>query len=269
MLDRRLLHHLVTWLGQWPAGQPLTVVGSTRRTEPGWDGRIYPAIGVGCPTGRVLSVAPERTAVVRRLAREVPDRLLSGLPAAVGFPEHTAYDAVFRWTLEPAPLPDVGVWLPASDPVVPDWLRPFGGVPLATADAATAGPVTATVPSADAVPTADRATGSDTGDGTPDTGPDQCGEVLVARDPDTGAYLAGVGIKRHDQYGHEIAVGTDPAARGKGLARRLVAQAARRVLDEGAVPTYLHDASNVASCRVAEAAGLPDRGWVAFGVTET
>lgn len=221
MLDRRLLHHLVTWLGQWPPGQPLAVVGSARREEPGWDGRIYPAIGVGGPPGRVLSVSPAWTATVRDLARDAPQRLLAELPAAVGYPEHGTYDGVFRWTLEPAPLPDAGVWLPADDPDVPKWLRPFGR------------------------------------------------EVLVARDPDTGAYLAGVGIKRHDQYGHELAVVTEPAAQGRGLARGLVAQAARRVLDEGAVPTYLHSAANLASARVAEAAGLPDRGWIAFGVAES
>lgn len=92
------------------------------------------------------------------------------------------------------------------------------------------------------------------------------GDVLLARDPDDGTYLAGVGIKRHDRYGHELAVGTAPAARGRGLARRLVAQAARRVLDEGAVPTYQHDPRNAASARVADAAGFPDRGWSSFGV---
>jgi GNAT superfamily N-acetyltransferase len=91
------------------------------------------------------------------------------------------------------------------------------------------------------------------------------GEVLVARD-DEGEYLAGVGIKRHNAYGQELAVGTTPAVRGRGLARRLVAQAARRVLDEGAVPTYLHAFDNHASARVAEAAGFPDRGWTAYGV---
>ncbi|MFE9202113.1 GNAT family N-acetyltransferase [Micromonospora sp. NPDC007230] len=92
------------------------------------------------------------------------------------------------------------------------------------------------------------------------------GEVLVVRDAD-GRYLAGAGIKRHDAYGHELAVGTVPGARGRGLARRLVAQAARRVLDEGAVPTYLHNFDNHASARVAEAAGFPDRGWTSYGVS--
>ncbi len=91
-------------------------------------------------------------------------------------------------------------------------------------------------------------------------------EVLLARDPNTGEYLAGVGLKHHDRYGREIAVGTEPAARGKGLARRLVAQAARRVHDEGAVATYQHDPANIASARVAEAAGFPDRGWRSAGM---
>ena len=89
------------------------------------------------------------------------------------------------------------------------------------------------------------------------------GEVLVVLDGDE--YVAGVGVKRHDDAGHELAVGTEEAARGRGLARRLVAQAARRVLDEGAVPTYLHAPDNVASAKAAEAAGFPDRGWCVIG----
>jgi GNAT superfamily N-acetyltransferase len=95
------------------------------------------------------------------------------------------------------------------------------------------------------------------------------GDVLVAVDPDTGEHLAGVGIKRHDACGHELAVVTAEAARGRGLARRLVAQAARRVLDEGAVATYLHARSNTGSASVAEAAGFPDLGWSVLGVEPT
>lgn len=94
------------------------------------------------------------------------------------------------------------------------------------------------------------------------------GDVLVARDPDSGEHLAGVGIKRHDAYGRELAVVTAPRARGRGLARRLVAQAARRVLEEGAIPTYMHAPENLASAAVAAAAGFPDTGWTSFGVTE-
>ncbi|TQM13891.1 GNAT family N-acetyltransferase [Pseudonocardia kunmingensis] len=92
------------------------------------------------------------------------------------------------------------------------------------------------------------------------------GEVLVAVDPASGEHLAGVGVKRHDAHGRELAVVTAPAARGRGLARRLVAQAARRVLDEGAVPTYVHARRNTASAAVATAAGFPDVGWSLLGV---
>jgi GNAT superfamily N-acetyltransferase len=91
-------------------------------------------------------------------------------------------------------------------------------------------------------------------------------EVLVAVDEVTGEHLAGVGLKEHDAHGRELAVVTAEAARGRGLARRLVAQAARRVLDEGAVPTYVHARSNTASAHVAAAAGFPDRGWSFLGV---
>jgi GNAT superfamily N-acetyltransferase len=91
--------------------------------------------------------------------------------------------------------------------------------------------------------------------------------VLVARAAD-GTPLSAVGIKHHDAYGKELAVGTAPGAEGRGLARRLVAQAARAVRADGGLPTYLHDPSNAASSRVAEAAGFPDRGWSAFGLED-
>ncbi|MFF5052269.1 GNAT family N-acetyltransferase [Micromonospora sp. NPDC000663] len=217
MLDRRLHLHLATWLGQWPAGPGLHVVGSYRRALPAWDGRLRPALAVDTGRSAVLSVAPDRVDAVRTLAHGTPGRLLGALPQAVGLPQWCVHDGPFRWSIAPAPLPDVGEWTAPTAPGLPQWLRLF-----------------------------DR-------------------QVLVVRDAD-GTYLAGLGIKRHDAYGRELAVGTVPAARGRGLARRLVAQAARRVLDEGAVPTYLHERDNVASARVADAAGFPDRGWRAYGV---
>lgn len=91
------------------------------------------------------------------------------------------------------------------------------------------------------------------------------GGVLLALD-DHGAYAAGVGVKRHDEVGHELSVGTDDAHRGRGLGRRLVAQAARRLLAEGAAVTYLHAPDNHASARVADAAGFPDHGWRVWGL---
>ncbi len=91
------------------------------------------------------------------------------------------------------------------------------------------------------------------------------GDVLIAWDDD-GNYGAGVGRKQHDTDGHELSVGTEAALRGRGIARLLVATAARRVLDDGAVPTYLHAPDNHASAKVAEAAGFPDRGWTFLGI---
>ncbi len=91
------------------------------------------------------------------------------------------------------------------------------------------------------------------------------GDVLVAFAED-GSYAAGVGLKKHDELGSELAVGTEPQYRGRGLAKRLVAQAARAVIDSGAVAIYLHAASNVASAAVAEATGFPDRGWQVLGL---
>ena len=87
------------------------------------------------------------------------------------------------------------------------------------------------------------------------------GRVLVSFDPESGRYLAGVAAKPHTRWGRELAVGTEEAARGRGLGRRLVAQGARAILADGAVPLYVHHPDNTASARVADAAGLADTGW--------
>ena len=102
-------------------------------------------------------------------------------------------------------------------------------------------------------------------DGLPDWLAPFNGPRLVARD-ESGEVIASVGIKVHDAIGQELAVVTEEAARGRGLARRLVSTAARRVLDEGGVPTYLHEPSNVGSARVAEAVGFADHGWTVHGL---
>jgi GNAT superfamily N-acetyltransferase len=78
--------------------------------------------------------------------------------------------------------------------------------------------------------------------------------------------IAGVGIKIHDRVGRELSVVTEEAARGRGLARRLVATATRRVLADGGVPTYLHAPDNTASARVAEQVGFVDHGWTVHGL---
>ena len=94
------------------------------------------------------------------------------------------------------------------------------------------------------------------------------GDVLVAfaDGADGPVVAAGVGRKQHDRHGHELAVVTEEPFRGRGLARQLVAQAAHRVLADGAVPIYLHDEANLASARTADAAGFRDVGWRIVGI---
>lgn len=86
------------------------------------------------------------------------------------------------------------------------------------------------------------------------------GEVLVARDG-SGAVCGGVGVKVHDPTGAELAVVTEPDHRGRGVGRRLVATAARRLLAEDRVVLYVHGPGNEASARLADAVGLHDAGW--------
>lgn len=213
----------------------VTVVGSPRRTEPGWDGEVHQVVGVIDPQGTaVVSVRPADLGWAQGIVAGGGDLddLRREIPGRLGLPDHVVYRATYRFTTAPAgstELPDVGTWLPVTDPLVPPWLQPFGAMALVVLD--TASPA-----------------GTD-----------------GAAQPQ---YVAGVGLKRHDSHAHEIAVVTDEAARGRGLARRLVAQAARRLLARGIVPTYLHDPANVASARVAAAAGLPDLGWTALGLAE-
>lgn len=89
-------------------------------------------------------------------------------------------------------------------------------------------------------------------------------DVLVALSAD-GTHLAGVGIKRHHDSLYELAVVTEQAARGRGLARRLVAQAARTFQAEGRAVLYLHAPDNEASARVARSSGFPDTDWQVLG----
>jgi GNAT superfamily N-acetyltransferase len=93
------------------------------------------------------------------------------------------------------------------------------------------------------------------------------GDVLIEWD-NHGHYGAGVGRKMHNALGHEISVGTEASLRGRGIARRLVATAARRIVADGAVPTYMHLLDNVASAKVADAAGFADLGWRYIGTPE-
>ncbi len=219
----RLDQHLRQWLGVWPPdGTASTqLVISEERLRPGWDGRVRPVQGITGPEGTVLSVSPELANVFARvdiealvvdLFREDASFLLTrrlGVPVTSGM-------AVFRWSEAAPETEEIGEFVQADDPRLPEWLRPFNG------------------------------------------------GVVAAFDGDE--YMAGVGLKLHDDIAREISVGTDPDYRGQGLATLLVAQAARWVIAEGGVPIYQHGDDNVGSAKVAEAAGFPDRDWHSIGI---
>lgn len=214
VLDR-LDRHLRGWLGAWPPPALVTVVGSERRAQPGWDGAVRPFAGVSTPKGTVLSVAPNRVDAVRS-AGSTLEEILDAVPEALGQPGGVVGRGVYRYCSAPPAVEPVGEWVPVEDPAVPAWLRPFGG------------------------------------------------QVLVVRED--GDYVAGLGIKRHDPLGLEVAVATEEAWRGRGLGRSLVARAAATILRAGGVPIYLHGRANAASARVAEVSGFPDRGWFILGL---
>lgn len=194
--------HLRRELGVWPPLRELTVTTTEARRELSWDGRERPVMGVWTPEGAVVSVRDdlfeqaEGAASLDDLAGRLGGRIAKG---------------IMRWTDDPTPLDPLGEWLPVDDPMIPEWLHPFGG------------------------------------------------EVLVLIED--GRYVAGVGLKRHDEHVWEISVGTEEQARGRGVARRLVTTAARFIVEAGRTPTYLHDPSNHASAKVAEASGFAERGW--------
>ncbi len=220
---QRLHTHLRHWLGHWPAAPgEVIVVGSPLRVGPGWDGQTRAFVGIASPEGVVLSVPPGAEPAVRALGL-TRDRLLSSTNDGGAELGDSLASAVGegRGRLGRGCFRWT-VW-PAELEDAGDW--------VSTSDPR--------------VP--------------PWLHPFN-GDVLIAWDDD-GRYGAGVGRKQHDRWGHELAVVTEEALRGKGIARRLVAQAARRVLVDGAVPTYLHAFDNAASARVADAAGFPDRGW--------
>jgi RimJ/RimL family protein N-acetyltransferase len=83
-----------------------------------------------------------------------------------------------------------------------------------------------------------------------------------------GEVLSTAVLKRYDERLREISVGTAAAARGRGLARSVVAAAARAVLAEGRAVLYNHDPDNHASAKVAESVGLHELGRYHVVVTD-
>jgi RimJ/RimL family protein N-acetyltransferase len=85
------------------------------------------------------------------------------------------------------------------------------------------------------------------------------GEAWVVLD-EHGEVLSTAVLKRYDERLREISVGTAERARGRGLARSVVAAAARHVLSERRAVLYNHAPDNFASAKVAESVGLYEFG---------
>lgn len=233
-MDERLLStHLRAWLGAWPPREVVDIVGTPVRDRAAWDDTVTPLIGVGTPERTLLSVRPARADAVRRAVRRGHSDAMS---RAQPLRDGAVRTAVVAALGVDGHVLGRGVFRWSTSvatterlPDIGEWVDP--GDPR--------------------VPVWLR--------------PFNYRRVLIAWDDD-GVYGAGVGIKRHDETGHELAVVTSERLRGRGIASRLVAQAARRVLGEGHLPTYLHGPDNVASARVADAVGFPDRGWSVYGL---
>jgi hypothetical protein len=117
-VEARLTRFLRAWLGAWPPTGELEVVVWSGRDTPGWDGDTWPGLGVESPHGTVLSLSPrlgldpasvDVEAVSAALRSPEPT---TALGAALARPELRAYRSTFRWSGQPAPLPDIGEWLP-------------------------------------------------------------------------------------------------------------------------------------------------------------
>ena len=229
-MSAALTTHLRAWFGHWdPPATGVDVVASPTRDEPGWDGTVRPLVGALRPDGTgQLVVSPS---VHDRVAALVAGRDVERLR------DRDTRRAVGEAVGEEGSVLGFGVmrWVARGEDEVAGDVEELG-VWLDHRDPR-----------------------------VPEWLHPFGGEALVALDED-GAYAAGVGVKRHDPTGHELAVVTDEQHRGRGLARRLVATAARHELQRVPVVTYLHDPANTGSARVADAVGFRDRGWWIAGV---
>jgi RimJ/RimL family protein N-acetyltransferase len=81
------------------------------------------------------------------------------------------------------------------------------------------------------------------------------GAIFGIRGP-RGRLLSWAALKLKSDSIWEIAVATEADYRGKGYARDVVSAAARYTLDQGRLPTYIHDRDNGSSGFVARAVGF-------------
>ncbi|WP_298341733.1 GNAT family N-acetyltransferase [Ferrimicrobium sp.] len=254
--------HLTKLLGAWPPSEDFQIVPTLRRREPMWDGSIRTLLGIFSPTaGTLISMEPLiHTAPIvdnpapgdrdqwRPRNRRQPTQ--DGSPNEAFSPNTEHLQSQFDGGHQASPSDVIGH---LADHLAIEEDHCFMAYFRFAFHAPNLGRPGVWVP----------ADSSQIPEWLHPFG----GKVLVAYGQD-GRVVAGVGLKHHDRFARELAVVTEPEARGRGLAKALVAQAAECVLEGGMLPTYLHAPSNLASARVAEASGFIDRGWRMVGLTQ-
>lgn len=135
----RLDDHIREWLGVWPPQIRYQIVVTPERDLPGWDGLVRPIQGIHSPEGSIAAVSPRYASLFADVDLEAlildlkaPDARVRvstrlGIPVSFGMP-------IFRWAERAAEQPEIGEWVSAEDPRLPDWVRPFGGDVLAAFD---------------------------------------------------------------------------------------------------------------------------------------
>jgi len=191
------------------------VVTSERRARPGWGGYITPIYAVSTPRGGVISVRADLASAV---PREVP--LPSDRP--LGEREFSRLRAISQRAVPYAYCLNGDILAVDRVAFKP---APGGAEHLARTDARGA-----------------------------DLRRRFDGEIFVVSGV-RGEIAAWAAIKLKSDDVWEIAVVTEAAYRGRGLAKRVVSAATACILDAGRVPLYVHDRANLASARVSRGLG--------------
>lgn len=118
---------LKEYLGDWiESSDAISIVASPLRDQKGWDGSIRPAVGVVDQNGAgVLSLSPILAAkVIGQLGRSTISK--DEVPQVASILGARDFFGVFRWSTHIATFEDIGEWIDADRPNVPEWLKPFG-----------------------------------------------------------------------------------------------------------------------------------------------
>jgi len=203
----------------------LHLVSSERRARPGWGGYISPIYAVATPRGGVVSVRGDLLELARRELGE-PDR-----DRPLGEREFARLRALSQRAVPYAHCLTGDILSLERDDFRP---ASPGAEPLGRTDRRGA-----------------------------DLRKRFDGEVFVVfgTHQEIAAWSA-IKLKSSDVW--EIAVVTEPAYRGHGLAKRVVSAATEYILDHGRVPLYIHDHANRASARVSRALGYVEYAQTLF-----